>query len=438
MPPSSHDPEETFDPEEEAEAESQSNDPEDGGSLGSKAKTKKASRKQTETSEAQEERRRRLLGAVRRLEVITRRKVESLLAGEYRSAFKGRGMSFDEVRPYQLGDEVRWIDWNVSARMGDVYVKTFLEERERTMILMWDASRSMEMATSGKSKREISAEVAMLMALSAIKSHDKVGMLIFHDRVERFLPPRRGRRHVLRMVAEILDERPRAQERPTTDLSAALAFLQGVAPRHSIVCLISDLLCPIEIQKLQVAAQKYEIFAFVIRDPLEVGRLPSLSTPPSLLAESPSEEEARRREDARALPDRTLDFWISLGLTSLLIGIGLWQGGLWLLVALVSSGLLWAVSWFLQSSSSDGLIWLRGLEDDRLSALDLSPASAPKKLASFARHQSEELDAALRQSQIDGLFLQTDQDYLLSLTNFLRTRRRPTEEIEVSDPLSLP
>src|SRR5262245_10102953 len=172
-----------------------------------------------------------LIKKLRRIEIVTARAATSQLAGAYNSVFKGVGIAFSEVRQYQEGDDVRRIDWNVTARMDEAYVKLFVEERERTMMLLVDASASGLFGTRDQSKREVAAEVAALLAFSAIKNNDRVGLVIFTDRVERFVPPKKGKKHVLRVVTEILSFEPASRG---TDLRAGLDFLGRIAVRRSI------------------------------------------------------------------------------------------------------------------------------------------------------------------------------------------------------------
>jgi len=180
---------------------------------------------------------REILKKIRQIEIRTRRLVSETLAGQYHSVFKGQGMNFDEVREYQPGDEVRTIDWNVTARMNHPFVKKFVEERELTLMLVVDVSGSGRFGSSAQSKRELAAEIASLLAFSAIRNNDKVGLLLFTDEVEKFIPPRKGRRHVLRVIREVLFFEP---ERRGTDLNDALEFLMRVTPHRAIAVIISD------------------------------------------------------------------------------------------------------------------------------------------------------------------------------------------------------
>ena len=182
---------------------------------------------------------REILKKIRQIEIRTNRLVSETLAGQYHSVFKGQGMNFDEVREYQPGDEVRTIDWNVTARMNHPFVKKFVEERELTLMLLVDVSGSGLFGSRSQSKRELAAELASVLAFSAIRNNDKVGLILFSDEVEKFIPPRKGRRHVLRVIREVLFYEP---ERQGTDLNGALEFLLRVTPHKAIAVVISDFL----------------------------------------------------------------------------------------------------------------------------------------------------------------------------------------------------
>src|SRR5215469_8954157 len=182
---------------------------------------------------------REILKKIRQIELRTNRIVTETLAGAYHSVFKGQGMNFDEVREYQPGDEVRTIDWNVTARMNHPFVKKFVEERELTLMLLVDVSGSGLFGSRGQSKRELAAEIASVLAFSAIRNNDKVGLILFSDEVEKFIPPRKGRRHVLRVIREVLFFEPK---RHGTDLNTALEFLLRVTPHKAISVVISDFL----------------------------------------------------------------------------------------------------------------------------------------------------------------------------------------------------
>ncbi len=182
---------------------------------------------------------REILKKIRQIELRTNRLVSESLAGQYHSVFKGQGMNFEEVREYQPGDEVRSIDWNVTARMNHPFVKKFVEERELTLMLVVDVSGSNLFGSGEQSKRELAAEIASVLAFSAIRNNDKVGLILFTDEVEKFIPPRKGRRHVLRVIREVLFYEP---ERRGTDLNGALEFLMRVTPHRAIAVVVSDFL----------------------------------------------------------------------------------------------------------------------------------------------------------------------------------------------------
>ena len=217
---------------------------------------------------------REILKKVRQIEIRTNRLVTDTLAGQYHSVFKGRGMNFDAVREYVPGDEVRTIDWNVTARAGRPFVKKFVEERELTLLLMVDVSASGDFGSGAQSKREFAAEIASVLAFSAIRNSDKVGLLLFTDRVELYVPPRKGRRHVLRIVREVLGFEP---VRRGTDLVHALEFANEVIDRRAIVFLLSDFQTPsrsidamAELRlPLRQANRRHDLVALPIEDPRE-------------------------------------------------------------------------------------------------------------------------------------------------------------------------
>jgi uncharacterized protein (DUF58 family) len=213
-----------------------------------------------------------ILRKVRKIEIVTHRLVNESLAGEYHSVFKGRGMEFAEVREYQPGDDVRTIDWNVTSRMGHPFIKKYVEERELTVMLVVDASGSAEFGSAQRMKGEIAAEVAALLAFSAIQNHDRVGLLIFTDGVEKFVPPRRGRRHVLRVIREILYFRPRNRG---TRLSAALDYLNHVLHKRSVVFVLSDLMDRDFERALLLTHRKHDLIVLPMLDPREAD-LPSV------------------------------------------------------------------------------------------------------------------------------------------------------------------
>jgi uncharacterized protein (DUF58 family) len=207
-----------------------------------------------------------LFEKIRRLEVRTRGVVENVFGGEYHSAFKGRGIEFAEVRPYQVGDDIRNIDWNVSARMDETYVKVYEEEREQTLMLCVDVSGSENFGSQGKLKREIAAEICAVMAFSAIQNNDQVGLLLFSDAVETFVRPRKGRRHVLRCIRELFTAEP---ESTGTDLTGALRHVLRILRRRSILVLVSDFFDTGYESMLRAAAQRHDTVGVELQDPRE-------------------------------------------------------------------------------------------------------------------------------------------------------------------------
>jgi uncharacterized protein (DUF58 family) len=209
---------------------------------------------------------REILRKIRRLELRTRRLVESSFAGQYQSVFKGRGMNFEEVRPYTPGDEIRAIDWNVTARTGEPYIKKFTEEREMTVMIVLDVSASGDFGSVRESKREMAAEVASILAFSAIHNNDKVGLLLFSDRVELFIPPKKGRLHILRLIREMLFFSPKGRG---TDLAGALEYMNKVITRRAVVFVISDFLAGDFSRPLTVSARRHDMVALTVVDPAE-------------------------------------------------------------------------------------------------------------------------------------------------------------------------
>jgi len=213
---------------------------------------------------------RELIKKIRRIEIVTARQAQNQLAGAYHSVFKGLGMAFSEVRQYQPGDDVRMIDWNVTARMREAYVKLFVEEREMTVMLLVDASGSGAFGSREQAKREVAAEIAALLAFSAIKNNDRIGLIIFTDRVEKFVPPKKGRKHVLALITEILTFQPKSRR---TDLRVGLEFLGRVARRRSISFLVSDFIVDggtgAYEKALRIAKRKHDVVPVTITDPME-------------------------------------------------------------------------------------------------------------------------------------------------------------------------
>jgi len=208
-----------------------------------------------------------VLRKVRLIEIRTRRLVNDLFSGEYHSIFKGRGMEFDEVREYQIGDDSRQIDWNVTARTGAPYIKKFSEERELSVVFLIDASGSQNFGSGERLKSELAAELTALLSLAAIKNNDKVGMIIFTDKIEKFVPPNKGRTHVLRLIREVLYFKP---ERQKTDISAALEYFLKVIKRRSVVFLMSDFYDGSFEREILLAGKKHDLVAIRLTDPREM------------------------------------------------------------------------------------------------------------------------------------------------------------------------
>ena len=207
-----------------------------------------------------------LVKKLKKIEIHTARLANDQLAGGYHSVFKGRGMAFSEVRQYQPGDDVRFIDWNVSARMNDAYVKVFTEEREMTVMLLVDLSASERFGSVARPKIETVAEVSALLAFSAIRNNDRVGLILFTDRVEKFVPPKKGKPHVMRVVTEILNARPQGEG---TDLRQALDMLGKVTKRRSVAFLVSDFIADGYDRALRVASTKHDLIPITVVDPRE-------------------------------------------------------------------------------------------------------------------------------------------------------------------------
>jgi len=209
---------------------------------------------------------RELVKKLKKIEIRTAKLANEQLAGGYHSVFKGRGMAFSEVRQYQPGDDVRFIDWNVSARMNDTYVKVFTEEREMTVMLLVDLSASERFGAVARPKVETVAEVAALLAFSAVKNNDRVGLILFTDRIERYVPPKKGKGHVMRVITEILSARPKGTG---TDVRQALDMLGGVQRRRSVAFLVSDMIAPDYERSLRIAAARHDLIPIQVTDPRE-------------------------------------------------------------------------------------------------------------------------------------------------------------------------
>ena len=204
-----------------------------------------------------------LLKQVRQIEIRTKGLVNHLFSGEYHSVFKGRGMEFSEVREYQYGDDIRNIDWNVTARFGHPYIKVFEEERELTVMLMVDISGSLMFGSVSKTKQRIAAELTAILAFSALKNNDKVGLILFTDKIEKFVPPRKGNKHVLRIIRDVLSFEP---EGNSTDIKAALEYMNGAIKKRSIVFLLSDFIDDGYEKILRVVGKKNDLIGVVLDD----------------------------------------------------------------------------------------------------------------------------------------------------------------------------
>lgn len=223
-----------------------------------------------------------LLKKVRKIEIKTRRLSDHVFGGEYHSTFKGRGMTFSEVRQYQFGDDVRAIDWNVTARYNEPFVKVFEEERELTLMLVVDVSGSEFFGTTQQFKRDVLTEIAATLSFSALQNNDKVGLLLFSDQVELFIPPKKGRSHILRIIRELLEFEPKSK---ATDIANALAFLSGILKKKAIVFLLSDFMDQGYDKTLRIAAKKHDLTGIRVYDKLEE-ELPNLGIVPMVDSET--------------------------------------------------------------------------------------------------------------------------------------------------------
>lgn len=204
-----------------------------------------------------------LIKKVRKIEIKTRRLSNHIFSGEYHTSFKGKGMTFSEVRPYQYGDDIRAIDWNVTARYNEAHVKVFEEERELTMMLMVDVSGSESFGTKSQFKKDIVTEIAATMAFSATQNNDKIGLMLFSDQIELYIPPKKGRSHVLRIIRELIEFKPKSNK---TDISMALKFLSGTQKKKAIVFLISDFMSEDYEHTLKIASKKHDVTGIRVYD----------------------------------------------------------------------------------------------------------------------------------------------------------------------------
>lgn len=223
-----------------------------------------------------------LLQKVRKIEIKTRRLSNHIFSGEYHTSFKGRGMTFSEVRQYQYGDDIRAIDWNVTARYNEAHVKVFEEERELTMMLMVDISGSAAFGTKNQFKEDIVTEIAATMAFSATQNNDKIGLILFSDQIELYIPPKKGKSHVLRIIRELIEFKPKSNK---TDVAQALKFLSGTQKKKAIVFLISDFMSEDYEFTLKIASKKHDITGIRVYDQREKS-IPNLGLVPMLDAET--------------------------------------------------------------------------------------------------------------------------------------------------------
>ena len=223
-----------------------------------------------------------LLKKVRKIEIKTRRLSDHIFSGEYHTSFKGRGMTFSEVRPYQYGDDIRAIDWNVTARYNEAHVKVCEEERELTMMLMVDISGSESFGSKNQFKKDIVTEIAATMAFSATQNNDKIGLILFSDQIELYIPPKKGRSHVLRIIRELIEFQPKSQK---TDVAQALKFLSGTQKKKAIVFVISDFMSEDYEHTLKIASKKHDITGIRVYD-IREEKMPNLGMVSMLDAET--------------------------------------------------------------------------------------------------------------------------------------------------------
>ena len=223
-----------------------------------------------------------LIKKVRKIEIKTRRLSNHIFSGEYHTSFKGKGMTFSEVRPYQYGDDIRAIDWNVTARYNEAHIKVFEEERELTMMLMVDVSGSESFGTKSQFKKDIVTEIAATMAFSATQNNDKIGLMLFSDQIELYIPPKKGRSHVLRIIRELIEFKPKSNK---TDVSMALKFLSGTQKKKAIVFLISDFMSDDYEHTLKIASKKHDITGIRVYD-IREEKMPDIGMVEMLDAES--------------------------------------------------------------------------------------------------------------------------------------------------------
>jgi len=322
---------------------------------------------------------REILKKIRQIEIRTNRLVTETLAGQYHSVFKGQGMNFDEVREYQPGDDVRAIDWNVTARMNHPFIKKFVEERELTLMLVVDVSGSGLFGSRNQSKRELAAEIASVLAFSAIRNNDKVGLLLFTDDVEKFIPPRKGRGHVLRVIREVLFSEPK---RRGTNLVHALEFMGRVLPHKAIAVVISDF--------------------------LECGEtLRSATKPPS------------SRQQVASLPSADMSVRSKTGVLPQAVQTALRMANRRHDVVAVQ-----ITDRYELELPALGRLTLEDAENGEIVELNTGHASSRDAFALRQQRQNDELARQFRSSRIDTIQLHTDEPYSAALGKFFETREK--------------
>jgi uncharacterized protein (DUF58 family) len=265
-----------------------------------------------------------MLKALRKIEITTNRLATEQLSGNYTSVFRGQGLAFREVREYQPGDDIRSIDWNVSARMNNTYVKVFVEEREMTVMLLVDVSKSERFGTRGSSKARLAAEVAALCAFSAIRHNDRVGLILATDQIEKIVPPLKGQKHVMRVVREILGAAP---ERPGTDLKTGLETLYRVARRRSVAFVLSDFFATGYERALSLAAARHDVIPVLLTDPRDdelpdvgLASFEDLETGESLLVDTGSKRvRSHYKKQMRAQREAQVHLFRKLGLDHVVV-----------------------------------------------------------------------------------------------------------------------
>jgi hypothetical protein len=345
---------------------------------------------------------------IRRLELLTRRRVESLFAGAYQASFQGQGMVFADVRPYQPGDEVRSIDWNVSARMGmrELYVKQFIEERERTVLLVWDASTSMKLGHHRRSKQELCAEVAMALAMSASHNGDRVGLIVFADDIVDYIAPQRGRKHIMRMVQRLLQPIPLSHETSQTNLKDALLFLNRISPRHTIAFIMSDFLGEHHEGIWQMLARRCECIPVVFSTPKEHVLFP------------PLEEGNTTRE-----PSFWLRSWSAWLVACGFLTVGALAGPNGWMAGLVAASLVALFGWSLRPNATPAVCQLQTLEEHLPLAVDSQQTHTHNAFLAAAEQRQSQQNDHMRRLQLNAIQLTTEEDYLAELLRYFRQRQ---------------